>query len=250
MMRIPRNLRINADDFGLSPSVGEAVIEAARSGLVNSTSVVSFQDDCCLEQLRAARDIAGLRFGAHLTFIEVPLLTRPRAFADGVPPRGYRDFLLAKAQRKIRLDDVRQEWRAQIELLSRRLAPLRIYHLDSHQHIHLMPGLFQVARDLQCEFGIERLRSPYEPTLRAWLKEFPMGAGLQTLALARSSQVSEEFAGVGTSMNFRAEAYRHFASEVARRPDTQFELMVHVDGDERGKREVRELRSWLDAARF
>ena len=246
--RIPDNLRINADDFGLDPAISRAIFQAARDGLINSFSVVPFSETDQESQhlLAAACTLTGLHIGAHLTFVGVPLLTRPAHFSDGIPPADYRALVAAWAQGKVKPSAVRAEWSEQIALLQRRLGPARsIHHLDSHQHTHLLPGLWPVARALAQDHGIPNLRRPAEPTLRAWRKSFPLGAALQLLAFARPGAAHEAFAGVGTSMGFRAEAYAALARQIRAQPRRRFELMVHPGQDARGQRELDELERWL-----
>jgi predicted glycoside hydrolase/deacetylase ChbG (UPF0249 family) len=243
MSRIPANLRVNADDFGLGPGVSRAILEAAREGLINSVSVVPFFDAESLALFEELRALPGLRIGAHLTFIEVPLLTACASFPDRRPPADHRELLRALLQGKVHASDVHREWSAQLELLSGRLAPAAISHLDSHQHVHLLPGLWGVARALQRQHHVPVLRRPHEPSRRAWLKDFPLGAGLQLLSLVRPAE--ERFFGVGTSMAFRADVYAPLRREVACHPERSYELMVHPDEDARGAREMAELRRFL-----
>jgi len=245
-MRIPPNLRINADDFGLSPSISRAIVSAASRGLINSVSVVPFDDDESAHLLTLLASMPGVRIGAHLTFIEVPLLTRPPAFTDGIPPANYRTFLTTFLSGRVHIQDVRHEWSAQLDLLGSRIGAGRIHHLDSHQHIHALPGLWSVAQTLQRELAIPVLRTPYERGHRPWLKQFPMGAGLQGLAWVRARGASEHFYGVGTSMAFSAQRYVKLQRTLARDHVGRYELMVHPDEDARGQRELDELSRWLD----
>jgi predicted glycoside hydrolase/deacetylase ChbG (UPF0249 family) len=245
---IPANLRINADDFGLTPAISGAILAAAHEGLINSVSVVPFHDaesERLLQQLLALPQV---RIGAHLTYIEIPLLTRPAAFPGGLPPASYQRFLAAYLRGRIDLDDVRAEWRAQLDLLRDRLGARPIHHLDGHQHLHHIPRLWQVARELQREYQVAVMRRSREATWRAWLKDFPMGAGLQALAWSRPGPADERFFGVGTSMRFTATAYAPLAAEIAAHPEQRYELMVHPGADQRGQRELEELRRWLQRA--
>jgi predicted glycoside hydrolase/deacetylase ChbG (UPF0249 family) len=244
--RIPDNLRINADDFGLTPAISRAITQAHEAGLINSCSVVPFSCETSEALLARLSSTANIRIGAHLTLVEVPLLTRPRAFPDGVPPRGHRELLVAVALGRISTREVYAEWKAQLTLLQERIAPAPVQHLDSHQHVHLLPGLWQVTTRLARELAIPTIRSPYERSMSALCKDFPLGAGLQLLAWAQGRDVSEAFFGVGSSMAFSAQRYASMARLVANRPHQRFELMVHPDEDSRGRREVAELSAWLE----
>ena len=246
--RIPPNLRINADDFGLHPGISRAIVGAAREGLVNAFSVVPFADEESAGLLSEACSIPGIRIGAHLSFVEVPLLTRPAAFPDGRPPASHREFLRLWLGRRITRQIVRDEWRAQLDRLRQRLGGAGISHLDSHQHLHALPGLWTVARELQREYRVPLLRRPAEWTLRAWRKDFPLGAGLQALAALCPGSRPESCFGIGTSMRFCADVYRFLPHAVRADPTHRYELMVHPSEDDRGQRELSELRrfvSWL-----
>ncbi len=245
MIPIPGNLRVNADDFGLSPSVSRAITAAAEAGLINSISVTPFSDAQTASRLRAVAARPELRIGAHLTFLEVPFLTKPPGFSDG-PPSDYRAFLRAYLRGKIAPAAVYQEWRAQIQLLRERLGGRTLSHLDSHQHVHVLPGLWVVGRRLQGEFSIPRLRVPWEGTGHAARKNFPFGLALQTLAWLRRHGADEHFFGVGASLHFTAAAFQSFAQRVAQNPQQNFELMIHPDENPRGQFELAELRRWLE----
>ena len=59
---------------------------------------------------------------------------------------------------KIVLAQLRAEWRAQVERIA--ATGLPITHLDSHQHLHLFPGLRELALDLAREYAIPFVRPP------------------------------------------------------------------------------------------
>ncbi|MEO0559023.1 MAG: ChbG/HpnK family deacetylase, partial [Bacteroidota bacterium] len=56
---------------------------------------------------------------------------------------------------------VRAEWRAQIYRFTQRWGRLPS-HLDSHQHVALIPGLMRLYVELAAESGIHALRAPRE----------------------------------------------------------------------------------------
>jgi predicted glycoside hydrolase/deacetylase ChbG (UPF0249 family) len=45
---------------------------------------------------------------------------------------------------------------------------IRVAHLDSHRHVHMIPALFSVARQVQKEYKIPRLRIVNESFLRTF----------------------------------------------------------------------------------
>ena len=108
---------------------------------------------------------------------QIPSLIDPktgRFYAD------HGAFVKAYAKGKIRMSDVRHEWEAQIEkFLASGLIPT---HVDSHQHMHVLPGLIDVALDLCARYMIPAMRIPSIPvdlrqtTLRTWANKLAVQA--------------------------------------------------------------------------
>ena len=265
MTRIPANLIINADDFGLHPRVSRAIAQCLDEGLINSFSVLPLADGDQATLLRSllARH-PGARVGAHLSLLEAGNVTGDvdvNGNGDGLRehPGHFLDFLQRYITGRHPAERVHREWRAQILALGEYLGgPDRLAHLDSHQHLHVLPGLWPVARALQREFRIPRLRVPYESLAGNALHRFPFGLGLQALARLRMRADSPGFIGFRASTAFTAAAHRRALRAVLSRPDRTFELMVHpalppAGTAENGAvlaasqyREIEELRAALD----
>ena len=160
-----RRLLVVGDDLGLAPGVNAGIAAAYRDGILTSASLLAntpyFEDTLAL-----ARDLPGLKIGIHLTLVagkpllsaaEIPsLLGRHGSFRPS-----WRQFLPAWLAGRVRVEEARAEWRAQIAWVLK--AGIRPAHLDSHQHLHLLPGLWRVALELGSEFGIPRIRVVREP---------------------------------------------------------------------------------------
>lgn len=143
-----RRLIINADDYGLSPAVSAGILQAAQ-GLVTSTTVMAnLVTPLELKFLVAS----GLSAGAHLNLsCGIPLT------AD-FPAELRSDFGAFSKHRALReetwaggryADSVRAEWQAQIvKLLD---SGVKLDHLDSHHHVHLLEPLFPIALELASE---------------------------------------------------------------------------------------------------
>ena len=233
MMAIPANLILNADDFGLDPRVSRGIALCLDEGLINSFSVFPFSDDfhvALLGQILVKHP--QVKVGAHLAWV-----------GSGMEEHRdhYRDFLRRYVTLKIRPAEVREMWRAQILELGAHLGGTdKIAHLDSHQHLHVLPGLWPVMKALQVEFKIPRVRVPYESLVRAVGYRFPFGLGMQVLARMRVTEDTPGFIGFFTSTCFTVEGNRRALERVRREPGRVVELMVHpaVAGEgERGANE-------------
>ncbi len=217
---IPANLIINADDFGLDARVSRAIGLCLDEGLINSFSVFPFFDSYTAALLGSILvKHPTVKVGAHLALV---------GSAKEEHRDHYKDFLRRYLSGKISAANVKAIWRAQIEDLGVHLGGTdRISHLDSHQHLHVLPGLWQAAKSLQEEFSIPRLRVPYESLVRAVGYRFPFGLGMQALARMRVGKDTPGFIGFFTSTCFTVEGNRSGLARVGRKPEKMFELMVH-----------------------
>jgi len=154
-------LIVNADDYGLTPGVSRAILDAHRDGIVTSTSVLALAPgfEPTVGWLADAPDLGT---GAHLAVVgEDPPLLSAREVPSLVDSRGrlnlsWRQFLPRAAAGRIDADDLRRELGAQIERI--RGAGVTIDHLDTHQNLHLWPSVRQVVMDLGEQHDIRVVR--------------------------------------------------------------------------------------------
>ena len=157
-------LVVHADDLGIDPSVTAGAIRAWRDGILTSASVLPSGPDWedSSEALRAA---PGLDLGVHLSVCEghsvLPRSEVPSLVdADGRFPSSLATVLRRGLLGRIRADELRAEWGAQIERALQ--AGHRISHLDGHKHLHLFPPFARIALELRREYGIPAFRLALE----------------------------------------------------------------------------------------
>jgi len=210
-----KNLIVNADDLGWTGGVNRGILDAFRRGIVTSTSLLA-NGSAFLEAAKAAKSAPGLGVGVHLNLSDgdpvadhesvTSLLNDKGEFADGPE-----SLLLKRARRGLVLDEVEEEWDAQIQKV--RDAGIRPTHLDGHKHVHMLPGLFGIALRLAKKHGIEAVRvSLEESSLRAALAfgekhraGIVMKQGVQARALkllARDARQQAARAGIATADYF------------------------------------------------
>jgi chitin disaccharide deacetylase len=211
---VPRNLIVNADDLGWTAGVNRGIAEAHRDGIVTSASLLA-NGGAFAEAVELARDLSGLGVGVHLNLNDGP----PVAPRESVPSlvneagefEGGPDGLLLKiATRGLSMREVEIEWGAQIS--KARDAGIEPTHLDGHKHVHMLPGLFDIALRLAKRYGIGAIRVSHEASsLRAALstgerraaavlKQGVQARGLKLLA--RDARKQAERAGVSTADYF------------------------------------------------
>ena len=158
-----RRLITNADDFGDTPGVNAAVLQAYRMGILRFASLMTGRP-AAAEAAGIANDNPGLGVGLHLELC-----------ADAPEKAGLRYCFDAKAR-----GGLEAEIRAQIEaLLAYGIKPT---HIDGHINIHVHPVIFPAVCRLAKEYGIPRVRLPSGE----WdaLKGFPGAEQAGTAALA------------------------------------------------------------------
>ena len=160
-----RRLIVNADDFGLHAAVNRGILAAHTEGIVSSTSLMAggaALDDA----VRIAKQCPQLGVGVHLTLVGAsPLLPVAEVSSlldeSGAFYGSYPLFIKRFLRGKIRLAEVERELAAQIDRI--RMAGIQPSHLDSHQHLHVLPGIGGIVLDLARRFSIRAIRIPAEP---------------------------------------------------------------------------------------
>lgn len=156
-------LVVNADDFGISTRINEGIVRAHCEGIVTSTSLMAV-GRAFAHAVECCNLVPTLDVGVHLTLVaEQPLLPERTSLVgdDGRFPEGAGALLRRWLRGRIRSADVRAEWSAQIERVLDH--GIRVTHLDSHQHVHALPGLAEVCLELAARYQIPFVRVPVEP---------------------------------------------------------------------------------------
>ena len=241
-----KNLIVNADDWGWSDGVNRGIAEAHRNGIVTSASVLA-NGTAFLAALELARAMPGIGVGVHLNLSDGAPAAEPETVTsllneDGAFAGGPEGLLLRMARRAVELSEVEREWDAQITLV--REAGIAPTHLDGHKHVHMLPGLFEIALRLAKRHGIAAIRVAHEESsLRTALGArrerhggIVMRQGVQARGLkllARDAREIAERAGIAAADYFcgiaqTGELTREGVERLLRTlPEGTTELMVH-----------------------
>ena len=259
-------LLVTADDFGLCRSVTDGILDACSNGIVRATSLFAIGEDAA-RAAKLSRSEPQLHVGVHLALVDGRPISPAAEVSSLIDDRGafwqdHAQFVRRYLLRRIDLAQIEREWRAQLAAV--RSWGISPSHLDSHQHLHLLPGIFEIALRLCREFAVPRLRvtSAGIASLRALAANAKPGQGaLELLSwraarlLKRHPQVRmcERFLGRGESCRLSQSSLLTLIDEV--RPGTQ-ELMCHPgagDGEDLrrhpfGENWTRELSALKSAA--
>jgi len=160
-----RRLIVNADDFGRSASINQAVIRAHQQGILTTASLM-VNEPAFEEAVGLARERPTLGVGLHLTLLcghsalppgEIPGLVNPKGeFSRNPPAAGFRYFF-----RRGLHEQLRREIHAQFQKF--RSARLPLDHVNAHLHLHLHPTVFGILMADAAQLGIKRLRLTFDP---------------------------------------------------------------------------------------
>ena len=136
-----RRLIVNADDFGLAGSVSTGIIDVYQAGQLSSTTLMVNMPGT-EEAVDLAERHPGLGVGLHFNLTEGRPLTDARSLVDSDGTFLLRGELIRRSVRgRVKPSDITRELTAQLDrFVSLWLTPT---HLDSHQHVHMVPTVFR-----------------------------------------------------------------------------------------------------------
>jgi len=161
-----RRLIVNADDFGLAETVNLGIVRGHREGIVTSTTLLAC-GVAAEDAARLALENPSLGVGIHLCLTreapvldpaDIPSIARGDSFFASPLP------LMARlAAGLIKKTEIEAELRAQVEkAISLGVRPT---HIDGHQHVHVMPVIFDIAVRIAKDYGIKAMRYPVGPSV-------------------------------------------------------------------------------------
>ncbi len=157
-------LVVNADDLGLSEGVNRGIEHCFHQGLLRSASLMP-NGPAFAQAVEVAARNPGLGVGVHLSLVdEQAVAPRDRlgrlVDAQGRLPGSYREFVAGWLGRRFGPREVGAEIAAQLDRV--REAGMQPTHLDSHQHLHLLPGVLTLVLAAAREAGIGVVRVPHD----------------------------------------------------------------------------------------
>ena len=164
-----RRLIVNADDFGYTPGINRAIIEAHSSGIVTSTTLMAngpaFADACA-----SLAHVPQLGLGCHIVLLDgTPACDSANVVSLLDPAPGvarFRTSLPGFAARAvcglIEPRHIELETTAQIRRIQ--TAGLSPTHVDTHKHTHIFPKILRPVLRAARDCGIQAVRNPFRPS--------------------------------------------------------------------------------------
>ena len=234
----PPRLVVNADDFGLCEQINTGILQAHQQGVVTSTSLMAV-GTAFTHAVHCCRPVPRLDVGVHLTAVAArPLLSRCSSLTDtdGNFPSGAGAFLRRWLTGAVRHADLAAEWSAQIECILDQ--GIRLTHMDSHQHLHMLPGLTGLCQQLANRFRIPFIRVPVETPWRRGMLSFHAckrmvgatvlgGCWLLSRLTAHHQSLPRPLRFLGFHDGGHLDQQRLLRLLRSLRPGQQYELMCH-----------------------
>lgn len=161
-------LIVNADDFGLTAGVNRAIMELHRGGVLTSATLMSCAPatEQAIEMVQSA---PAMVVGCHVVLVDGTPALKPAEIPTLVDAQTGRfqpklnTFLQKLLAGRIKESEIEAEASAQIARLQSH--GLRLSHVDTHKHTHMLPGVLRPLLRAAKSAGIQAIRNPFEP---AW----------------------------------------------------------------------------------
>lgn len=147
------NFNIIADDLGLHPLVNDGIIFLLKERKIDGASLMANGSafDDAIEKLKNVNEPG---IGIHFVLVDEESLSGINL------PQNHRVFFVKYILGLIKLSDIEKELRAQLDKIS--VAGIKPGFINSHQHLHLLPGIMDIVVKLAVEYKIFFIRTVNE----------------------------------------------------------------------------------------
>ncbi|MCC8179390.1 MAG: ChbG/HpnK family deacetylase, partial [Planctomycetes bacterium] len=187
-----RRLIINADDFGLSPGVNEAVAQAHRRGVLTSATILA-NGPHFAEAAAMAKSMPTLGVGVHLNLVRGKPVSPASEVPNLIDAAGLFKPFRWRTPWPDFLREAGLEYRRQVEkALDAGIVPT---HVDFEKHHAWQGELYQVAANAAAACGIGGIRCLEEPV--AWSVRKLGWGGVSAVAMAAALRTGVTLFGGG-----------------------------------------------------
>ena len=173
-------LIVNADDFGLTTGVNQAVLELRSANALTSATLMATASQFN-EAVKLSGQLPSLGVGCHVILVDGTPALPPSEILSLIDPSSQNGtafrpklstFVTDLLRGRINDAEIEAEVTAQIKKLQQ--AGVHVTHLDTHKHTHMFPGVLRplVRAALTC--GVKAIRNPFEPN---WSLNATVNAG-------------------------------------------------------------------------
>ena len=157
-----RRLIVNADDFGLTPGVNRAIIEARVNGVVTSATLMAnaaaFDD-----AVRLTKSSPALSVGCHVVLVDGTPVSNPSQIPTLTDSAEFEARLGRFAARavggSVNPAEIETEVAAQVSKLQ--ASGVQPSHVDTHKHTHMFPQILRPLLRATKACGVRAVRNPF-----------------------------------------------------------------------------------------
>lgn len=145
----PTNLKIIADDLGLAVPVNRGIFDLMKSGHVDGASLMA-NGEAFDDAIEITKMLPQANIGIHLVLVEEKSLTGIKL------PKNHKEFFIKYIFGLINKKKIEAEFCAQIQKILH--VGIKPVFINSHQHLHLLPGIMDIVIKIAKENNIEYIR--------------------------------------------------------------------------------------------
>ena len=186
-----KNVIINADDFGLTKDISDAIICVFKMGNLSSTTLMTNMPSSSYA-IKLAKENPKLGVGLHFNISEgksaigVSSLTNSKGFFLEKIPLIKKIIL-----NRVNLNDIKDELNNQYNYLKK--AGIFPTHLDSHQHIHMNPIVFKIVANFAKEKNM-KIRITFPHVIKRAKGKLNYKKRIKQLILKYASEKNKKYA--------------------------------------------------------
>lgn len=160
-----RRLIVNADDFGLTPGVNRAILEAHTRGIVTSATLMA-NASAFDHAVQLARSAPSFDVGCHIVLVDGWPVSPPSEIPSlldggrqGAFERNLSGFAARAFRGRLNPEQIEREAIAQISKLQ--AANIPVSHIDTHKHLHALPQILRPLLRAAKACGVSAIRNPF-----------------------------------------------------------------------------------------
>lgn len=172
VIKMKNSIMYHADDYGVTLAQSEKILSCYQEGVLNSISIFPNSPMLkeCLQKLEEIDTERTIRRVIHLNFVEGRPVADSGQVSLLVDKTGYFDksFVQILKYSYLKYDKLKQQLKLEIRAQLQRVITEHDCHItavDSHQHYHMIPAVFDALMEVLTEdnIRIDQIRIPVDP---------------------------------------------------------------------------------------
>ena len=157
-----RRLIVNADDFGLTPGVNRAILEAHAHGVVTSATLMANAAGFD-EAVRLTKSSPALSVGCHVILVDGAPVSNPSEIPTLTDSGKFGTRLTGFAMRAVggSINPVELETEIAVQISKLQAAGIQPSHVDTHKHTHMFPQILRPLLRAAKAWGVRAVRNPF-----------------------------------------------------------------------------------------